>query len=448
VNLSCEHSADHARQLHRFHLARHSGVPHSYPAEHIRTGSMYRLIPMIHPRLRLWTAAFVLMLGCVTAPSAVAADGIQVIESGATYSFAQQATFTLQAVSDTEITQVYLFFQAVSDERVQSVDVGAEQGQEISVKHVHDLRQDPLPPLATVTFWWQIENAAGVSLTTEREQFKYEDNRFQWQQLSAEGITVHWIEGRGDPAFGQAALDIAQQSEREINTEFQAPMPASIDIYVYDAQHNLDAAMVLTGRDWITGLAHPEMDGILIAIPPEEGYTSRMKRYIPHEITHLLVYQAVTPDGYRYVPEWLDEGLATANEQLPTPEYTLAIEEARAQGELLSLEALCVPFSPDSSTAFLSYAQSGSVVRFIRERYGARGIRALLDAYANGASCGSGVQEALSISLHGLETAWRASLEPQTRWQALFEQIGVWVGLWLLSLLVALPMIGGRQRRQ
>ena len=40
-----------------------------------------------------------------------------------------------------------------------------------------------------------------------------------------------------------------------------------------------------------------------------------MNRYFPHEITHLLVDQAATPAGYRYVPEWLDEGLATANEQ-------------------------------------------------------------------------------------------------------------------------------------
>ena len=90
----------------------------------------------------------------------------------------------------------------------------------------------------------------------------------------------------------------------------------------------------------------------------------------------------------------------------------------------------------------MAYAQSSSVVRFIRERYGADGIRALLAAYADGASCASGVQEALNINLNGLETAWRASLEPQAPWRAWVDQIGVWVGLWLLLLLAALPMIG------
>ena len=173
-----------------------------------------------------------------------------------------------------------------------------------------------------------------------------------------------------------------------------------------------------------------------------------MMRDIPHEITHLLVHEAVTPAGYRYVPEWLDEGLATTNERLPLPEYVLVLDQARTQGQLLPLEDLCVPFPPDPQTAFLAYAQSGSVVRFIRERYGAGGIRALLQAYANGDSCTAGVQHALDISLSGLETAWRASLEPQTPWRATVEQIGVWIALWLLSLLVAVPMIGGIRRRR
>jgi hypothetical protein len=285
-------------------------------------------------------------------------------------------------------------------------------------------------------------------VTTETQHFQYTDNRFQWEQLSANGLTVHWIEEHGDPVFGQAALDIARASVEEINVELRASLPESIHVYIYDAQHNLDAAMVLTGREWVSGQAHPELGVAVVAIPFEAGYTSRMERHIPHEITHLLVYQAVTPVGYRYIPEWLDEGLATTHERLPTPEYAVAIEEAQAHGQLLPLEDLCVPFPPVSRTAFLAYAQSGSVVAFIRQRYGAQGIRALLAAYADGASCTGGVQEALNISLNGLETAWRASLEPQAPWRAVAEQIGVWVGLWLLSLLVAVPMIGRLRRRR
>ncbi|HEY73935.1 MAG TPA: hypothetical protein G4N99_11745 [Thermoflexia bacterium] len=388
------------------------------------------------------TASFVLVLGLLLAPLTASAEGISVIESKAEHSFAQQITFTLRATSDAEITAVYLFFRATGDDQTKSVPIeDFEPGREISASYTNDMRRFPLPPFATVNFWWQIEDSAGNQLTTEPQQTEYTDNRFRWEQISDGDITVHWVEEHGDPAFGQAALDVARASVEEANAELHAPTLEPIAIYIYDAQHNLDAAMLLTGREWVVGQAHPELGVVIVAIPYEDGYTSRMARYIPHEITHLLVYQTVTPAGYKYVPEWLDEGLAMSNERLPTPEFTLTLDEARAAGQLLPLESLCVPFPPDSHATFLAYAQSGSVVRFIRERYGAAKIRALLAAYANGASCTSGVQDALNVSLGGLETAWRASLEPQAPWRAWADQIGVWVGLWLLSLLLAAPMI-------
>ena len=407
-----------------------------------------RVIPSLILALSLLLASTPLLIPSQIAHAAASSGNIQVIESKASHSFAQQATFTLRATSDAAITQVYLFFRATGDEQTESINVNIESASEISVSHVHDLRYSPLPPFATVDFWWQIEDANGEKLTTDHQQFEYIDNRFQWEQLGADGITVFWIVGHGDAAFGQSALDIARNSVQEINTELRAPVPESIRIYIYDAQHNLDAAMVLAGREWATGQAHPDLGVIVIAIPPEEGYASRMKRYIPHEITHLLVYQAATPAGYGYIPEWLDEGLATANEQLPNPDHAVAIEQARAEGRLIPLDSLCVPFSPDPQTAFLSYAQSGSVVRFIRQQYGAQEIRDLLKVYAAGAGCPKGVQDVLDTSLNGLETAWLTSLEPQAPWRAWIDQIGVWAGLWLLSLLVALPMIGSRLLRR
>jgi len=429
-------------------LARHQIGLHTHPAQPAHVGAMCCLAIMMRLPVLSLIASLVLVLGLLLTPSVATAEGITVVESRASHSFAQQVTFTLQATSDAEITHVYLFFRATGDEQARSMSVAIEQAREISVNHAHDLHRSPLLPFATVTFWWRVEDTAGNSLTTEPQHFEYTDNRFRWEQLDANGLTVHWIEGHGDPVFGQAALDIGHASVEEINTELCAPVPESIDIYIYDGQHDLDAAMMLAGREWVSGQAHPELGVVVVAIPFKEDYTSRMRRYIPHEITHLLVYQTVTPAGYRYVPEWLDEGLATTNERLPTPEYAMALEEARTQRQLLPLEDLCVPFPPDPRTAFLAYAQSGSVVQFIRERYGAGGIRALLAAYANGASCAVGVQEALNVSLSGLETSWRASLEPKSPWRVWVEQVGVWVGLWLLSLLMTVPMIGGLRRHR
>lgn len=378
----------------------------------------------------------------------VSASGINITESDVEHSFAQHVTFTLEAVSEADISEVYLFFRATHEQETEKKKLALEQpSQEVSLTYTHDARRYPLPPFADITFWWQIQDAAGNQLKTAPEQFKYVDNRFGWEQISSAGITVNWMAGRGDPAFAQTALDIAQASVQDIRAELQAPMPDPLDIFIYDSEQNLEAAMVLTGRDWVGGQARPELGVVVISASPEEGYTSRMKRYLPHEITHLLIYELVTPEGYKHVPEWLDEGLATANERMPTPEYTVLLEEARRGGDLLSLEELCVPFPPDSRTAALSYAQSASVVAFIRKQHGAEGIRKLLSAYANGASCTSGVREALGVSLSRLESEWRMSLQPESGWRAALNQMGVWVGVWLLTLLVAVPMIGGFRRR-
>jgi hypothetical protein len=385
-----------------------------------------------------------------------AEDAVTVIENTASYSFAKQITFTLEATTTAQVTKLHLFFVAAGGERTQSFEVPFRQeGDRLSATYLHDLRLSPLPPFDTITFWWEIEYG-GESYTTGKESFEYVDDRFLWEQLDDEEnhVAIYWIKGQGDSTFGQTALDIARASLTDINAELRAPLPELITIYIYDTQDNLKGAMVLAGRDWASGQAHPDLGVIVAAIPHDDFYTSRMERYIPHEITHLLVYQIVTPEGYKYVPEWLDEGLATANERLPTPEHALMIEEARLQRQLIPLQDLCVPFSPDSQTALLAYAQSGSVVKYIRERYGAQGIRDLLAAYANGASCTSGVEEALGISLGALETDWRASLEPlpqpepQTPLPAWVQQVGPLVGLWLLGLLVAIPMIGRGRRHQ
>lgn len=399
-----------------------------------------------HPSI---VAFLAVIIGSLLVPVPASAGGITVVENRVEHSFAQHVTFTLEASSDAKISQIYLFFQATDDDETEKARVALEEpAREISVEHTHDARVYPLPPFADITFWWQIEDAAGNRLETAPERFKYTDNRFQWRNRDGDGVTIHWIEGTGDPTYAQTALDVAQASVKDANAELRAPLPDPLDIYIYDSEHHLEAAMVLSGRDWAGGQARPELGVVVIAVPPEQGYASRMKRYLPHEITHLLTYQLTTAEGYEHVPKWLDEGLATANEQLPTPEYALALKEAYEADQLLALESLCAPFSPDPRTAMLSYAQSASVVTFIREQYGADGIRSLLSAYADGASCTSGVEEALQVNFNKLEGAWRASLRPEARWKAWVDQVDVWIGLWLLSLLVAVPMIGGIRRRR
>ena len=175
-----------------------------------------------------------------------------------------------------------------------------------------------------------------------------------------------------------------------------------------------------------------------------------MERDIPHELTHLIVYSVMGPEGYRHVPAWLDEGLATANELRPDPALEVALNQARAEGQLLPLTALCPPFPTDPEAALLAYAQSASLVRTVRDRYGNTGIRDLLAAYADGAGCEGGIERGLGITAHQFERLWHADLVGLSGWIVWLSENAAPLLLWVIGLVLALPMamVFRRQSKQ
>lgn len=373
-----------------------------------------------------------LILGLLLPHGVAHADGITVVDTRAEYSFAQQMTFRVTARSDAELKSVVVVFRAGMGPERRAPGV-FKPGKEIEATHVQQLTGGALPPFSTVTFWWELSDAANRKLVTPPRTVEYVDNRFVWQDVVEDSLHVHYYSG--DAAYARAAVSQVRSSLARVNQELQAPMPPRSEVYLYAALEDLQSALLLAGRDWQGGQARPDLGVVLLAVPPGQEALAQMKRDIPHELTHLLVFQA-TGAGYVRVPRWLDEGLASANEGLAQPAYQLALEAAFREGRLIPLEALCAPFSADAGEAQLAYAQSASVVQYIRNRH-PDGIRKLLGAYAGGATCSGGVEQALGYTLGALDLAWRASLGPQGPWLALVNSVGGWA---LLAALVSLAL--------
>jgi len=260
-----------------------------------------------------------------------------------------------------------------------------------------------LTPFANVEYWWEIRDSAGAQLTTEPENFYYEDNRFNWQTAAREKVNAHWYQG--DHAFGQAALDIAVSALTQANRRIHALLPDSVNIYVYANGADVQAMLAPLGRAWAGGHADPALGVVIVVVPPGPEAESRLRNEIPHELTHLLIYQA-TGAHYAQVPSWLNEGLAVMNQEEPDPDAPALLDEARRRGQLLSLNDLCGPFPVDAAQAQLAYAESESVARYISNQYGDTGVAALLAAYADGAGCSAGVERGLGFSLSELESQW------------------------------------------
>jgi hypothetical protein len=135
-----------------------------------------------------------------------------------------------------------------------------------------------------------------------------------------------------------------------------------------------------------------------------------LEREVPHELTHLLIYQLAGPQ-YAQVPSWLNEGLAVVNQAYGDPQFQAILSTARDNKKLLPLASLCGPFPDDPAQAQLAYAESESVLRYIQKQYADAGISKLLAAYAaGGVTCEAGVERGLNLSLADLEKGWRSDL--------------------------------------
>ncbi|HQE92839.1 MAG TPA: peptidase MA family metallohydrolase [Anaerolineae bacterium] len=323
-----------------------------------------------------------------------------------TYTFGQSANFTLTLPSENAPDVATLYLKIGTYTQAYPTPVIQGQGE-----YQRDLREQPFPPFTYISYWWEYKDAQGNTHTTEKPRFLYEDNRFLWQTLQEDTITLHWVSG--DTSLMLNALDIAQASITEIRTTLQAPSTGAVSLYIYPSLPDLQSALRLTGREWVGGQAYPEIGVVLLAISPSAEATVKMKRDIPHELAHKVLYDLAGPQGYSRLPIWLVEGVASSFERSPDPAYTLALQQAISEGKLMTLETLCYPFPEEYDRALLAYAQSQSFVQYLRQTYGWSQIQELIKAYADGKGYSAGAKQVLGSDLTTLERNWRVWMEQE-----------------------------------
>jgi hypothetical protein len=365
-----------------------------------------------------------------------------------TYAFAQHVTITLALPSDVETEEVTLFLRT-SQQATEPHTIVPEDG---LAQYKRELREHPLPPFTEITYWWTYESASGEDKSTAATTFLYKDNRFAWERLEEpQGeITLYWVNGSTE--LMTTGLDIARTALDKMDAHLKRLGTEEVQIYIYPTQPNLEQAMRLSGTAWVAGEAHPEVGVILVAIPPNDQATSKMKTLLPHEITHLVLYRHLGAEGYANLPSWLNEGLASYFEQRPDPAYTIALDNAESTNSWLALERLCDPFyQMASDQVTLAYAESHSVTRYLVEAYGWSGMRTLLSAYADGLNCTRGLENAIGIDLPTLEREWKVWLgqdgqvtpSQQRAWamaQVRLRDIAPWLALALLMIVPGVLM--------
>jgi hypothetical protein len=336
----------------------------------------------------------------------------------------------LEAVSDVEIVSAQVSFDADSLVTTLTKDAGIslnEVSTTINLNTDIPITDTRLRPFSTLTYWWDLTDADGNQYTTPLQTAIYRDNRLNWQSLTRDrdNVTVYWADG--DDTLARMALEIVDEVQGEILDIMPASSPPDLQIYLYPTYSDLRATLQLAGYDWVAGQAIPELGVIAIALPDQTTATVELRRTLPHELSHLLLYQA-TDIYYDNAPIWFDEGLATFFESELNPNQVEVLNGAINAGKTLPLESLCLRFPTDEQSVQLAYAQSGALLTFIQQRYGNQAITQMADAVADGAGCEAMVRRVLGISTLQLEQEWLASLQEQSFWQQLLQNNGL---LWL-----------------
>jgi hypothetical protein len=270
------------------------------------------------------------------------------------------------------------------------------------------------------------------------------DDRFNWQTLEAGNLKIHWYEG--DLDFGQAALESAQAGLDSIANFVPLNLQQPVEIFIYANADDLQSELT-SSEIWVAGHADPELGRVRVLIGPGPQQGIEMEQRIPHELMHVMLYRHVGA-GYKTIPVWLREGMATLAEISPNADHERVLNQAVAGNTLIPLKDLCVAFPDDPAQAFLAYAESRSFTGYLHEAYGAIELQNLATAYANGIDCEGGTERAFGISFSNLEQKWLSSLQEQNGFLSALQNIFPYLVLLCLVLVVPLFGIASRLRKK
>ncbi|HSO26786.1 MAG TPA: peptidase MA family metallohydrolase [Anaerolineales bacterium] len=368
---------------------------------------------------------------------------VEILTSSVAYQFGESLTFQAVFRADQPIQEVHVLFNSAD-----GAFSGSGKAQTVSGKsyaYTYGLENSPLRPFSRVDYRFQVLLADGTLVNTSDRSFIYRDNRFEWFTAAEDNLTVRL--DRADPAFAAETLAVAQTAlERIKELGVQAPQE-NVEIYVYSSAASMQEALDLIGPGWSAGHANPDLGIVLVTLPQGPQQRLVMEQRIPHELMHVMLFRMLGA-GYFLLPAWLSEGLATAAELYPNPDYQVLLEDARQAGKLLNFSSLCEIFPRETSQTLLAYAQAGSFMRFLEKRFGSSGIQALLNSYASGTDCAAGTEAALGQPLNRLEREWRQQVFGENPTWLIIANLMPWIVILIavLSAPVALFFYAWRKR--
>jgi len=324
-----------------------------------------------------------------------AGGAIQVLEMRQQVNFPDGVGLTITAESDADIVEVRVYFRAAGSRKWGYAYADFEPGSRVvATRSIPANEAAYLAPGVDVEYFYQIRDAQGAVLKTERSIVEYLDDRFDWRRVNIGPLELVYHDIRDDRVAG-AARELSRDLQRVVDLLQFEPRKTFKGV-IYNSYADANAvfpvqSQTTTDHGTFAGYAFPEQ-GVFVG----QGLD---RRIIVHESTHLLFREALGEKALD-VPAWLDEGLATFSE--PN-------ERIRGRGELYGRTPPLRSMNRVSGTPRtipFFYYKSVSVVAYLIEEYGEDNFRRMLDELRKGRVIEDALLNVYGFDVDGLDRRW------------------------------------------
>jgi hypothetical protein len=173
----------------------------------------------------------------------------------------------------------------------------------------------------------------------------------------------------------------------------------------------------MTGNSLIVAYAVSQKNLIVIDYSKMNTKPFSLGPIIKHELCHLLLHDKIRKV---MLPRWLDEGVSQwvsdGIAEIIMSRKGSILDGAVLSNRLLSLSRLDKRFPRDEKSLLLAYEESKSLVEFITQEFGRRGLLDLLKHMEDGDEVDVAILKSFSIPADELQRRWQTHLKKSITW--------------------------------
>jgi hypothetical protein len=346
--------------------------------------------------------ALLVLAALALAPRTLSAQGLSVTDEGVENRFPEGIEFSVSTESDQPIESVRLRYTVLPDGTTASGVPDFQPATFVSTSFTLSVDDVYLPPGTRIDYYWEVEDATDNVATSPETSIVYEDVRFDWQTLEADGVIVHYYSGGDDDA--QAMLDVAKESIAESSGLLDATVEFPVNVRIYASTDDMRPALQRRSETFesqiTTAGVRVSSDTVLVL-----GNVSFST--LRHELSHVVT--GIAGEGpFGNLPAWLDEGTAVYAQGDPEG-FGGSVERAIDRGNVLSVRSL-TSYQGDPEKVNLFYGQSWSLVSFLIDTYGEPNFAQLFAEIKSGNTTDTALETVYGFDQDGLDNEWRASV--------------------------------------